>query len=411
MMSYPVKTRQVAISAIVVFLSSGVLTGSPGIAGEIQNINIGVLTDMSGPYKDLGGEGSVVAAQMAVEDFGEKVLGREVQVLADDHKHKVDVAAGIVGAWFRDRNVGMIVDMPNSAVALAMQKLAATENRISVAVSAGAADLTGTACTKTGFHWAYDTYSNTVGLARAMVGFGQNSWYFITANYAFGLSLERDASRTVEQAGGKILGRSLHPLNAPDFSKNLEAAQDSGARVIALANAGGDTVNAIKQAAEIGISARSQTLTPLLMYISDVHSLGLEIAKGLTFVDGFYWDADDASREWARRFNAKLGVMPTMTHAGVYSSVRHYLRAVQAAGTDNSAAIATKMRELRVDDFFAKDGEVRADGRMTHDMYLVQVRRPEEARCPWDYYKILFTIPAAQAFRPLAESECSLVSQ
>jgi branched-chain amino acid transport system substrate-binding protein len=410
MILFRIGAREIAMSVIIVLMTAA-LTSSASIAEELLNINIGVLTDMSGLYKDLGGEGSAVAAQMAVEDFGGKVLGRPVQVLAGDHKHKIDVATGIVGPWFHDQHVGMIVDMPNSAIALAMQKLAATENRISVAVSAGAAELTGKACTGTGFHWAYDTYSNTVGLARAMVGFGQNTWYFLTADYAFGLSLERDASRTVEQAGGKVLGRSLHPLNAPDFSQYLEAAQDSGARVIALANAGGDTVNSIKQAAEIGISARSQTLTPLLMYISDVHSLGLEIAKGLTFVDGFYWDADDASREWARRFYAKRSVMPTMTHAGVYSSVRHYLRAVQAAGTDNSAVVAAKMRELRVDDFFAKDGEVRADGRMTHDMFLVQVRRPEEARYPWDYYKILFTIPASQAFRPLAESECSFASR
>jgi branched-chain amino acid transport system substrate-binding protein len=410
MISFSIRVREIAMSVIVVLMIAASSNGS-SIADDVLNINIGVLTDMSGLYKDLGGEGSVVAAQMAVDDFGGKVLGRPIQVFAGDHKHKIDVATGIVGPWFRDQHVGMIVDMPNSAVALAMQKLADTENRISISVSAGAADLTGKACTKTGFHWAYDTYSNTVGLARAMVGFGQNTWYFITADYEFGLSLERDASRAVEQAGGKVLGRSRHPLNAPDFSQYLEAAQDSGARVIALANAGGDTVHATKQAAEIGISVRSQTLTPLLMYISDVHSLGLEIAKGLTFVDGFYWDADAASREWARRFYAKRNVMPTMTHAGVYSSVRHYLRAVQAAGTDNPVAIAAKMHELRVDDFFAKNGEVRADGRMTHDMFLVQVKRPEEARYPWDYYKILSTIPSSQAFRPLAESECSFASR
>jgi len=410
MISLPIRVRKIAMTVIAVLTIAASLT-SPSIAEEALNINMGVLTDMSGLYKDLGGEGSVVAAQMAVDDFGGKVLGRPVQVLAGDHKHKIDIATAIVGHWFRDQHVGMIVDMPNSAVALAMQKLAATESRISIAVSAGAADLTGKACTTTGFHWAYDTYSNTVGLARTMVGFGQNTWYFITADYEFGLSLESDASRAVEQAGGKVLGRSRHPLNAPDFNQYLEAAQDSGARVIALANAGGDTVHSIKQAAEIGISVRSQTLAPLLMYISDVHSLGLEIAKGLTFVDGFYWDADDASREWARRFYAKRNVMPTMTHAGVYSSVRHYLRSVQAAGTDNAVAIAAKMRELLVEDFFAKNGEVRADGRMTHDMFLVQVRRPEEVRYPWDYYKILSTIPASQAFRPLAESECSFASR
>ena len=335
---------------VIIALTIAASLASPSIADEALNINIGVLTDMSGPYKDLGGEGSVVAAQMAVEDFGGQVLGRPVRVLAGDHKNSIDVATAIVGAWFRDQNVGMITDTPNSAVALAMQKFAAAENRISVTVSAGSTALTGKACTSTGFQWAFDTYSNTVGLARAMVGFGQNTWYFITADYEFGYSMEREASRAIEQAGGKTLGRSRHPLNAPDFSQYLEAAQDLGARVIALANAGGDAIHTIKQAAEIGIDVRSQTLTPLLMFISDVHSLGLELAKGLTFVVGFYWDADDASREWARRFYARRHVMPTMTHAGVYSSVRHYLRAIQAAGTDNpvATAIASSMALIEV---------------------------------------------------------------
>src|SRR5215470_2075610 len=373
------------------------------------NINIGVLTDMTGIFATLAGEGSVVAARMAVEDSGGEVLGRKIRVLAGDHKHKPEVASAITTQWFDDEHVGMVVDMPNSVVALAMQKFAATRDRISITVSGGSGDLTGKDCTHTGFHWAYDTYSNTAGMAPAMVGFGLDTWYFITADYAFGWSLEADASAAVEKAGGRVIGRSRHPFNTNNFTPYLTAAQDSGAKVIALANAGGDTINAVKQAAEIGISPRSQTLVPLLVFISDVHTLGLDVAKGMTFIDGFYWDADDQTRAWSKQFFDRRKVMPTMNHAGVYSSVLHYLRAVRAAGTDEAKAVASKMRELRVNDFFAKGGEVRADGRLIHDMYLVEVKAPEESRRPWDYYKILSIIPGDQAFRPLGEGKCPLV--
>ena len=371
-------------------------------------INIGVLTDMSGLFATLAGAGSVTAAEMAVQDFGGEVLGRKVRVLFGDHKQKVDVAGALATQWFNDEYVGAIVDMPNSTVALAIQKLAHDREKISITVSAGTSDLTGKDCTNTGFHWAYDTYSNTVGLARAMVGFGLDTWYFITADYAFGWSMEQDASVAVEKAGGRVIGRSRHPLNTDNFNEFLSAAQDSGAKVIALANGGGDTINAVKQAAEIGISPRSQTLVPLLVFISDVHTLGLDVAKGMTFIDGFYWDADDQKRAWSKQFFDRRKVMPTMTHAGVYSSVLHYLRAVRAAGTDEAKAVASKMRELRVNDFFAKGGEVRADGQLIHDMYLVEVKAPEESRRPWDYYKILSIISGDQAFRPLGEGKCRL---
>ncbi|MGA9197913.1 MAG: ABC transporter substrate-binding protein, partial [Pseudolabrys sp.] len=256
-------------------------------------INIAVLTDMSGLFATLAGDGSVVAAYMAVEDFGGEVLGRKIQVFFGDHKHKVDVASGLADRWFTEDHVGAIVDMPNSTVALAVQKLASERDRIAITVSGGSSDLTGKDCTKTGFHWAYDTYSNTVGMARALVGFGLDTWYFITADYAFGWSMEENASSAVLSAGGKVIGRSRHPLDTNNFGEFLTAAQDSGAKIIALANAGGDTINAVKQAAQIGISPRSQTLVPLLVFISDVHSLGLDVAKGMTFVDGFYWDADN----------------------------------------------------------------------------------------------------------------------
>jgi branched-chain amino acid transport system substrate-binding protein len=373
------------------------------------NINIGVLTDMTGLYATLSGEGSVVAARMAVEDFGGEVLGKKIRVFFGDHKHKVEVASGLVMRWFNEDYVGVVVDMPNSAVALATQKLAATHGRISIIVSSGSSDLTGKDCVHTGFHWAYDTYSNTAGMAPAMVGFGLDTWYFITADYAFGWQLEHDASAAVEKAGGRVVGRSRHPLNAKDFREFLTAAQESDAKVIALANAGGDTINAVKQAAEIGISPRSQTLVPLLVFISDVDSLGLDIAKGMTFVDGFYWDFNNRTREWSKRFYARRKAMPTMAHAGVYSGVLHYLRAVRAAGTDEGKVVASSMRQLAVDDFFAPGGEVRADGRLVHDMYLVEVKPPEESRYPWDYYKVLSVIPGAKAFRPLAEGKCPLV--
>jgi branched-chain amino acid transport system substrate-binding protein len=374
-------------------------------------VNIGVLTDMTGLYRDLAGEGSVIAAKMAVEDMGGQVLGTAVQVYGGDHRHDVPTALGISQSWFEDNRVGLVVDMPNSTIALAVQKFAGERNKISVTVSAGSTDLTGKACSPTGFHWAYDTYSNSVPLARALVAFGANTWFFITADYSFGHILEKDTTRAVEEAGGRVLGHTRHPLNAKSFNEQLTAAENSGARVIALANAGGDTINAMKEAAEVGISPRSQTLVPLLVFISDVHTLGFDIARGITFIDGFYWDMDAETRQWSKRFFARQGVMPTMAHAGVYSAVRHYLRAVEAAGTDDARAVATKMRELRVDDFFAPGGEVRADGRMVHDMYLVQVKQTYESRYPWDYYKVLSVIPRDRAFRPLAESICPLVTK
>jgi branched-chain amino acid transport system substrate-binding protein len=372
-------------------------------------VNVGVLTDMTGLFATLAGKGSAVAAHMAAEDFGSEVLGRKIRVLSGDHKHDVDIASAIARQWFDNEHVGVLVDMPNSVVALAMQKLAAMHGRVSVTVSGGSSNLTGKDCTHTGFHWAYDTYSNSVAMAPAMVGFGLDTWYFITADYAFGWSLEQDASAAIEKAGGRVIGRSRHPLNESDFSEFLTAAQDSGAKVIALANAGGDLINAVKQAAEIGISPRSQTLVPLLVFISDVDSLGLDLAKGMTFVDGFYWDANDLTREWSKRFGARRGVMPTMAQAGVYSAVLHYLRAVRQSGTDEAKIVAKTMRELPVDDFFAPSGVVRADGRLIHDMYLVEVKPPEESRYPWDYYKVLSVIPGAKAFRPLADGKCPLV--
>ena len=375
-----------------------------------QSINLGVLTDMTGIYSTLSGEGSAEAARMAVEDFGGRVLGKEIRVLVADHQHNVETATKIVSDWFDNDEVGVILDMPNSTIALAGQKLAADRGMVSVTVSAGTTELTGKQCRDTGFHWAYDTHSNSMNLAPTMVGFGLNTWFFITVDYAFGWSLEQLASTAITAAGGQVVGSARHPINTSDFGPFVTAALESNAKVIALANGGGDTINAIRQAAEIGVSPRSQTLAPLLVYISDIHALGLELTKGMAFIDGFYWDNDDETRRWSKRFFDRRGTMPTMAHAGVYSTARHYLRAVQLANSDDGKKVAAKMRELPVDDFFAKKGEVRANGRMPHDMYLVQVKRPEESLYPWDYYRILRTIPGKMAFQPVAETECPLVA-
>ena len=387
------------------------MSGFGAVEGHAQEraVNVGVLTDMSGLYKDLSGEGSVEAARMAVEDFGGQVLDTTIQVYAGDHRDDVPTATAIATEWFEKKRVGVVVDMPHSPAAIAVHKLAFERKRIDIAVSSGSTDLTGSACTETGFHWAYDTYSNSVPLVRAMVGFRLNTWFFITVDNAFGRSLEKDASTAIVAAGGRVVGHALHALNARDFGSQLAAAQNSGARVIALANAGGDTINAVKEAAELGISSRSQALAPLLVFITDVHAIGLDIAKGMTFIDGFYWNADPETRAWSKRFFARRGVMPTMSHAGVYSAVTHYLKAVQAAGTDDALAVAAAMRDAPVGDFFAKGGRIRADGRLVHDMYLVQVKQPAQSRQPWDYYEILSTIPRDKAFRPLDESVCSLV--
>jgi branched-chain amino acid transport system substrate-binding protein len=369
-----------------------------------------VLNDQSGLYADFTGLGSVEAARMAVQDFGGNVLGREVLIVSADHANNVEQATRTAQVWF-DQDVAAIVDLPNSAVALAVQKLGRELGRITIVSGAGSADLTGSACSPTGFHWTFDTYSNSVGLARELVGFGRDSWYFITADYAFGWSLEREATRAVTQAGGRVVGAVRHPINFQEFGPLLTTAQDSGAKVIGLANAGGDTIRLIRQAAELGISARSQTLVPMLVFVNDVHSLGLDVTKGMTFVDGFYWDMDEETRNWSRRFFAARSAMPSMAQAGVYSAVLHYLRAVAAAGVSEAPVVAATMRAMPVRDFFAKEGHIRVDGRMIHNMYLMQVKFPNESSAPWDYYKLVSTIPGDRAFRPLAESECPLVKQ
>ena len=374
-------------------------------------VRIGVLNDQSNVYADLGGPGSVIAARMAIEDVGGKVLGKPVDILAADHQSKADVGASIARQWFDADKVDMVIGFDNSSVALAVEQVAFQKNRIAIAGAIGTTAFTGKSCTPNEAAWVYDAYALTNTLARSVVARGQDTWYFITVDYSLGHSLEADATSAVVASGGKVLGSARHPLNTADFSAYLLQAQASGAKVVAMANAGGDMTNATKQANEFGLTHAGQTVVSLLTFITDVNSVGLKAAQGLTFVTAFYWDRDDESRAWSKRFFELHKRMPTMAQAAVYSAIRHYLTAIEAAGTDEAKAVMAKMREIPVNDFYAKNGRVREDGRMVHDMYFVQVKTPAESTGPWDYYKILSTIPGDQAFRPLDEGGCPLVKQ
>jgi len=373
-------------------------------------VKIGVLNDQSGLYADLGGPGSVVAAKMAVEDFGGTVLGKPIEIVYADHQNKSDVGAAIAREWFEVGKVDMVIGFDHSAVALAVEQLAAEKNRIAIAAAVGSTAFTGKSCTPTEASWIYDSYALTTSLAKAIVAEGRDTWFFITVDYAFGHSLEADATAAVKAAGGKVLGSVRHPLNTADFSSYLLQAQASGAKVVAFANGGGDMVNATKQANEFGLT-KNQTIVSLLVFISDVHSMSLQSAQGLKFVTAFYWDRNDETRSWSKRFFERHGRMPTMSQAAVYSAIRHYLGAIAAAGTDEAKAVMAKMRERPVNDFYVGNGRLREDGRLVHDMYFAQVKTPSESKGPWDYYKILATIPGDQAFRPLAEAGCPLVAR
>ena len=374
-------------------------------------VRIGVLNDQSNVYADLGGPGSVIAARMAIEDVGGKVLGKPVDILAADHQSKADIGASIARQWFDADKVDMVIGFDNSSVALAVEQVAFQKNRIAIAGAIGTTAFTGKSCTPNEAAWVYDAYALTNTLARSVVARGQDTWFFITVDYSLGHSLEADATSAVVASGGKVLGSARHPLNTADFSAYLLQAQASGAKVVAMANAGGDMTNATKQANEFGLTHAGQTVVSLLTFITDVNSVGLKAAQGLTFVTAFYWDRDDESRAWSKRFFELHKRMPTMAQAAVYSAIRHYLTAIEAAGTDEAKAVMAKMREIPVNDFYAKNGRVREDGRMVHDMYFVQVKTPAESTGPWDYYKILSTIPGDQAFRPLDEGGCPLVKQ
>lgn len=397
----------IAFIAAVAFAIVGAVSAKAQVSDDI--VRIGVLNDQSGLYADLGGPGSVVAARMAIEDAGGTVLGKPIDLVIADHQNKADIGAAIARRWFDAEKVDMAIGFDNSAVALAVEQLAAEHNRIAIAGAVGSTAFTGRSCTPTEASWIYDSYALTTSLARSVVAEGRDTWFFLTVDYAFGHSLEADATNAVRAAGGKVLGSVSHPLNTSDFSSYLLQAQASGAKVVALANGGGDMINAIKQANEFGLTRGGQSIVSLLVFISDVHSMGLQNAQGLKFVTAFYWDRDEESRAWSRRFFARHGKMPTMAQASVYSAIRHYLRAIAAAGTDEAKAVMAKMREIPVNDFYAKNGRLREDGRLIHDMYFAQVKMPSESRSPWDDYNILGTIPGASAFRSLEEGGCPLV--
>ena len=376
-------------------------------------VKIGVLSDMSGLYADIGGPGSVVAAQMAVQDFNPASHHMKVDIVSADHQNKPDIGSAIARRWFDTDHVNAIVDVPNSGVALAVSNVTREKNGVFLISGAGDSDLTNRQCSPNSVHWTYDTWALAHGTGGAIVRRGGKTWFFITADYAFGHALERDTSAVVEAAGGKVLGAVRAPLNTADFSSYLLQAQGSKAQVIGLANAGGDTINAVKQAHEFGIVDRGQRLAGLLVFLTDVHALGLQAAQGLTLTTAFYWDLNDKTRAFAKRFAAlDGGKYPTMVHAGVYSSVLHYLEAVSKTGsaTDGAKVVET-MKSTRYDDPLFGDTVVRQDGRAVHAMYLVEVKKPSESKGPYDYFKVLETIPPDQAFRPLAEERgiCSLV--
>lgn len=374
------------------------------------NVRIGVLTDMSGVYSAIGGLGSVEAARMAIEDFGDGLGEVPIEVVWADHQNKADIAAIKAREWFDVDGVDAIVGIVTSSVALAVQDVGRNTGKITIASGAGTSRLTDDACAPTGFHWAYDTYAFAVGTASALLAQGGDSWYFLTVDYAFGKAMEEDATRVIEAGGGHVLGTVRHPFPTADFSSFLLQAQASGAKIVGLANAGQDTINAIKQAHEFGLTEMGQQLAGLTVFISDVHALGVETAQGLLFTTAFYWDLDAATRAFSARFFERIGAMPTQAQAGVYSSVLHYLRSVQAAGSDNGPTVAAAMKHLPVDDMFARNGVVRNDGRMVHDMYLAKVKTPGQSGGDWDLYEILDVISGVDAYRPLSQSRCPLVN-
>jgi branched-chain amino acid transport system substrate-binding protein len=376
-----------------------------------NEIKIGVLSDMSSLYTDLAGAGSVVAARMAVEDSGIEKRGIKVEIVSADHQNKADVGSAIARRWYDAEGVDVIVDVPNSGVALAVSGVTKEKNKVFLASGPGSSDLTGKSCSPNTVHWTYDTWMLANGTGTAITKHGGNTWFFITADYAFGQALERDTTAAVEKAGGKVLGSVKVPINNQDFSSFLLQAQASKAKVIGLANAGGDTTNSIKQAAEFGIVKGGQSLAGLLVFITDVHSLGLPTAQGLTFTETFYWDANDKTRAFSKRFAPQdKGIHPTMVHAGVYASLLHYFKAVEALKSDaDGAKIVDKMKSMPTDDPLFGKGSIRVDGRTLHPAYLVEVKKPSESKGPWDYYKTLATIPADEAFRPLKDGGCSLV--
>lgn len=377
-------------------------------ARAAEPVKLGVLTDMSGVFADLSGPGSVEAARLAIEEFGGSVLGQKIELVVADHQHKPDTALAIARKWLDIEGVDVILDVPNSAIALGVNSLVKDKNKIAIYASAATDRLTEDSCNGHGLHWTFDTYSQTQGAARALIQNGYDTWFLLVADYAYGHSMEKSMREAVLANGGKIVGSARHPLNNMDFSSFLLQAQSTKAKIIALASGGNDTINAIKQGREFGLDKTGQTMTSLLTFVSDIHALGLEAMQGLQFVVPYYWDMDERSRGFARRYFERMKKMPGEAQAGVYSGVLHYLKAVQAVGSKDAPKVLAQMRATPVEDAFSRNGRLLANGRMVHDMYLVQVKKPQESKYAWDYYRIVSTIPAANAFRPLQESSCPL---
>src|SRR5580698_4541171 len=403
----------IATGATLFFAFTFALSAQEKIEEKISDgvVKIGMIEDMSSIYADITGIGAVTAAKMAVEDFGGKVLGKPVEVVSADHQNKADIAAATAREWFDTGHVDALMDVAASATALAAIDVAKTKNKIAVLNGPGSARITNEACTPVSIHYTYDNYALSHGTGSAVVKAGYDTWFFLTADYAFGHDLEQNTAAVVKASGGQVLGSVRVPINTADFSSALLQAQTSKAKAIGLANAGADTTNAIKQAAEFGLVRGGQKLAGLLIFVNDVNTLGLQTAQGMLLTNAFYWDRDDESRTWSRRYFQRMNRMPNMVQAGIYSATMHYLRAVAAAGSDDTQAVMDKMRAMPINDFFAKDGRIRADGRMVHDMYLYEVKKPDESKEAWDYYKLVATIPADQAFTPLSESKCPLVKK
>ena len=397
------KAMALAVSATFAMGFAGI--ASAQVSGDV--IKIGLITDMSGLYADIDGPGGAEAVKMAIADLGGNVAGKKIEFIYADHQNKADIAASKAREWFDQQGVDMLIGGTNSGANLAMAKVAAEKKKVFISVGAASARLTNEECSPYTVHYAYDTVALAKGTGSAIVKQGGKSWFFLTADYAFGASLEKDTSEVVKATGGTIVGAVKHPLSASDFSSFLLQAQSSKAQILGLANAGGDTINSIKAANEFGIN-KSMKLAGLLMFINDVHALGLNLTQGMYLTDGWYWDLNDDTRKWSKRYFEKMKKEPSMLQAADYSSAAHYLNAVKAVGTDDADKVMAQMKKTKINDFFAKGGEIRPDGRMVHDMYLMEVKKPSESKYPWDYYKVAQTIPAAQAWTTKAESKCAL---
>jgi branched-chain amino acid transport system substrate-binding protein len=400
--------KKIAIASVAIMAAAAALPAHAEISDDV--VKIGILNDQSGVYADFGGTWSFEAAKMAVEDFGGTVLDKKIEVITADHQNKPDVAANIARQWYDQDQVDTIMELTTSSVALAVQGISKEKKKIDIVTGAATTALTGEQCSPYGFHWAYDTHALAVGTGGALVNNGGDSWFFLTADYAFGYSLEEQTGNFVKENGGSVVGAVRHPLATTDYSSFLLQAQASGAKVIGLANAGLDTANAIKQASEFGIVQSGQRLAALLFTLAEVHGLGAEAAQGLSLAEGFYWDRNDETREFGQRFFDRTGRMPNMIQAGTYSAVLQYLKAIEKTGTDETEAVAKALHEMPVNDVFAKNGKVGANGRMIYDMYLMEVKKPDEMAGDWDYYNVLATVPGDKAFIDPAESGCTLAS-